>query len=99
MVKRIVMLQLLPGTEDRFMNIFNITKDEIRSQKGCLSLEILRSSNKTDSSIWTISLWQSADDLETYRASSLFQKTWADVKPLFAEKAMAWTLSSIELLP
>ncbi len=99
MVKRIVLLDLMPGTEDLFLDIFEQVKMEIRSQKGCLGLELLRSSTKVDTSFWTISLWQSVDDLETYRTSPLFQKTWASVKPLFAHKAKAWTLTSIDLQP
>ena len=99
MVKRIVVMELLPGTEGRFLDIFDAIKNEIRSQRGCMSLELLRSSNKEETSIWTISLWQSIDDLETYRSSPLFQKTWSEVKTLFLNKAKAWTLTSIDLLP
>jgi len=99
MIKRIVLMELLPGSEGRFLDIFDSVKTEIRSQRGCMGLELLRSSHKGETSIWTISLWQSVDDLETYRASALFQKTWADVKPLFSAKASAWTLTSLEILP
>lgn len=99
MVKRIVLMELRPGTEDRFLSIFNAIKQEIRSQRGCMGLELLRSSNKEEISFWTISLWQSDDDLETYRASALFRNTWAEVKPLFSAKSRAWTLMTIDLLP
>ena len=98
MIKRIVLMELLPGTENRFIDIFETVKHEIRSHSGCLGLELLRSSGKGENSLFTISLWQSADDLETYRASALFQKTWAEVKPLFSSRAQAWTLTPIDLL-
>ena len=98
MVKRIVMMELQPGTEDIFLKIFESVKNEIRSQKGCMGLELLRGIGKEETSIWTISLWQSVDDLETYRGSPLFQKTWSEVRLLFSAKAHAWTLSSIETL-
>ena len=91
-------MELLPGTEGRFLDIFDTIKNEIRSQRGCMSLELLRSSDKEGTSIWTISLWQSIDDLETYRSSPLFQKTWSEVKPLFSNRAKAWTLTSIDIL-
>lgn len=91
-------MELLPGTENRFIDIFEAVKHDIRSQSGCMGLELLRSSDKEENSLFTISLWQSADDLETYRSSALFQKTWADVKPLFSSRARAWTLTSIDLL-
>ena len=81
------------------MDIFDQAKTEIRAQKGCMGLELLRSSTKEEMLIWTISLWQSTGDLESYRSSPLFQKTWAAVKPLFAAKTKAWTLTSIQILP
>ena len=93
------MMKLLPGTEGHFTDIFNRIKNEIRSQSGCLSLELLRSSDTSENCIWTISLWKSIDDLETYRASALFRKTWSEVKPFFSGKAQAWTLTSIDYLP
>ena len=96
MVKRIVMMELQPGTEGIFLKIFEGVKNEIRSQKGCMGLELLRGTDKEETSIWTISLWQSVDDLETYRASALFHKTWSEVRLLFSAKAQAWTLASIE---
>lgn len=99
MVKRIVLMELRPGTEDRFLNIFNAIKKEIRTQRGCMGLELLQSSNKEETSFWTISLWQSDYDLETYRASALFRNTWSEVKPLFSAKARAWTMKTIDLLP
>ena len=98
MVKRIVIMHLLPGAEIRFLEIFENIKSEIRTHQGCMGLELLRSANPTESNICTISLWQSADDLETYRSSPLFQKTWSEVKQLFSSKARAWTLNSIEVL-
>ncbi len=91
-------MDLLPGTEDIFLGIFALVKNEIRSQKGCMGLELLRGSHEGQLSLWTISLWQSIDELETYRTSALFQKTWAQVKPLFSAKAKAWTLSPIDTI-
>jgi|SRR5919108_962030 heme-degrading monooxygenase HmoA len=98
MVKRIVSMHFLPGTEGRFLDIFENIKDVIRSQRGCMSLELLKAQETTGTNYWTISLWQSIDDLETYRASPLFQKTWTEVKTLFSARAQAWTLTSIDTL-
>jgi heme-degrading monooxygenase HmoA len=99
MIKRIVRMVFLPESEELFMKIFNEVKHEIRSQPGCLGFELLRSIDHGEINLWTISLWQSTDDLETYRTSALFRKTWSGVKPLFSAKALAWTLTSIEELP
>jgi len=98
MIKRIVLMELKPGNEAIFLDIFDQVKSEIRTQKGCMGIELLRSNMNEKTSLWTISSWQSEEDLETYRSSSLFQKTWASVKPLFSDKARAWTLTSIETL-
>jgi heme-degrading monooxygenase HmoA len=91
-------MDLRPEGEELFMEIFNQVRQEIKSQKGCLSLELLRSTENGLLNLWTISLWHSADDLETYRNSALFRKTWFAIKPLFAGKAQAWTLTSIDSL-
>lgn len=98
MIKRIVLMVLKPGNEAIFLDIFDQVKSEIRSQHGCMGIELLRSMMNEETSLWTISSWQSEEDLESYRSSSLFQKTWASVKPLFSDKARAWTLTSIETI-
>ncbi|MEO6130933.1 MAG: antibiotic biosynthesis monooxygenase family protein [Saprospiraceae bacterium] len=96
MIKRIVMMELRKGREALFLDIFDEVKNQIRSQRGCMSLELLRSMNEEKTMLWTISSWDSEVDLEAYRTSDLFKKTWSDVKPLFSEKALAWTLHPIE---
>jgi len=91
-------MHLRPETEALFLDIFELAKKEIRSQKGCMGLELLRSELDGKVSLWTISSWQSERDLENYRDSPLFQKTWKAVKPLFSEKAKAWSLITIEYM-
>ena len=91
-------MEMIPGKEALFLDIFEDAKDEIRSRKGCMVLELLQSSFEGKTTLWTISSWESADDLESYRSSPLFQKTWSAVKPLFSDKASAWTLIPIENL-
>ena len=98
MIKRIVMMELLPGREASFLDIFEDAKKEIRAMSGCEGLEVLRSDQEGHVSVWTISFWQSEDDLNAYRSSALFKKTWSAVKPLFSGKARAWTLTPIESL-
>jgi quinol monooxygenase YgiN len=99
MIKRIVMMELLPEKESLFLDIFEGVKTDIRSREGCLDLEVLRNEQNGIISVWTISLWTSPEALEQYRSSELFQKTWAAVKPLFSSRAHAWTLTLIEKLP
>jgi quinol monooxygenase YgiN len=99
MIKRIVRMEMKAGKEARFLDIFEDAKDEIRSRKGCMGLELFQSSYEGRTTLWTISSWESDGDLESYRSSELFQKTWSAVKPLFSERAQAWTLTPIEILP
>lgn len=98
MIKRIVAMDLLPGQEAAFLNIFDQAKHQIRAMNGCIGLEVLKGQHDGQLSIWTISFWESEEDLERYRSSTLFKATWAAVKPLFSGKARAWTLTPIELL-
>lgn len=99
MIKRIVMMELLPENEALFISTFDKVKQQIRKQAGCEGLELLRSPADDHINIWTISLWQSEEDLNNYRTTDLFMKTWTAVKPLFSAKTRAWTLTSIEALP
>lgn len=92
------MMTLHSGSEALFLDIFEDVKLQIRSQKGCMGLELLRSEKDGKPCLWTISTWASETDLESYRNSDLFQKTWSTVKPLFSEKTQAWTLDPIESL-
>ena len=91
-------MDLLPESESIFLEIFDKVKNQIRMQQGCMGLELLRGIHQENLNIWTISFWQTVDDLETYRTSPLFRKTWSEVKPLFVSKAQAWTLTSIDYL-
>lgn len=99
MIKRIVVMDLMPGKAEQFIEIFEQIKQDVRNQPGCLGLELLRSAHLSETNVCTLSFWRSVDDLETYRASALFRKTWTDVKPLFASKAQAWTFTTLDLLP
>ena|SRR5690349_23890672 len=98
MIKRIVKMNLHASQEAAFLHIFENVKKQIRAQPGCLSLEVLRRVHLGDLSIWTISVWESEEALNHYRASELFKETWTGVKALFAAPAEAWTLTPIETL-
>ena len=89
-------MEIQPGKEALFLDIFDQIKNQIRSREGCMSLDLLQSEHEGKMILWTISSWASDADLESYRRSDLFQKTWSAVKPLFSGKARAWTLNPIE---
>ncbi|TND09776.1 MAG: hypothetical protein FD123_900 [Bacteroidetes bacterium] len=83
-----------PGKADDFLRVFEANKLLIAGFEGCLHLELHRDAAAPDT-FFTISRWHSEDDLENYRRSELFQRTWAQTKVLFGDKPKAWTLQGI----
>ena len=94
MITRLVKLNLKPDKVEEFELIFNQKKPLIDSFEGCQTTNLFKISG-ADSQYFTISYWESEEHLENYRASALFKSTWSRVKPLFAAKARAFTLTSV----
>ena len=94
MITRIVMLNFQPDRVDEFLEIFNQNKQVLAKSDGCIRFEIFKSTGDTDTYV-TISNWQSEEHLEMYRQSDLFKEIWSKVKPLFNNKAQAWTLNTL----
>lgn len=92
MITRIVKMHFKAKQADSFLAIFEEMKQHIALSKGCHELNIFRDIANPNQ-FFTISLWESEADLNRYRDSELFKLTWARVKPLFAEKAEAWSLA------
>jgi heme-degrading monooxygenase HmoA len=46
--------------------------------------------------MFTVSIWESEDDLNAYRNSELFENTWAKTKVLFNDKPEAWSLEFLK---
>jgi heme-degrading monooxygenase HmoA len=91
MLVRIVKMHFSSSFITEFKLLFNDIKPFIANFKGCNSVQLLQ--HETDENVFfTISKWQTAQDLENYRQSELFLKTWAKVKPNFISKAEAWSL-------
>jgi quinol monooxygenase YgiN len=87
-----------PEEVEQFIRIFDQSKDAIRQFPGCLSLRLLR--DPVDScSIQTLSRWESADHLERYRNSPLFEETWAKTKVLFDRKPQALSYDILREFP
>ena len=97
MINRIVCMHFRPGKRDDFLRIFESSKNAIRAFPGCNGVELLQDCND-DHRFFTYSQWESEAYLNQYRASALFQSTWAATKALFDEKPMAWSTQSIHKL-
>jgi quinol monooxygenase YgiN len=92
MIIRIVKLTFKENGAEEFLRLFNERKKEIRHFPGCLHLEVWREEEKPDV-IFTYSHWESEKALNGYRYSDYFKDTWSKAKPLFAEKAQAWSVT------
>lgn len=75
--------------------VFENSKEKIRAFPGCLHMELLRQTDNPNV-LCTFSLWENEAALENYRHSELFAITWKNTKALFAEKAQAWSMETID---
>ena len=94
MITRIVKLYISPDETEKFKTLFTNYKSEIIGFKGCLSVDLLQEKNNS-SVFFTYSKWDSLKSIEEYRNSILFKGIWSSVKPLFSQKAQAWSLDQI----
>lgn len=76
----------------QFLQIFTRSAGLIQSFNGCHGVELMQDTGN-EHVYFTLSRWESEDHLNLYRSSELFKTTWVKVKPLFSEKAEAWSLS------
>jgi heme-degrading monooxygenase HmoA len=96
MIQRIVKLTFREETADVFIEtVFEPSKNAIRAFAGCYSMQLLRDT-KNPCLMFTYSVWDSAEALEAYRQSELFEKTWEKTKALFGGKPEAWSCALYE---
>jgi quinol monooxygenase YgiN len=81
------------GRGKRFLELFDGWKKHIAAFPGCTSLKLVQDINDPDV-FMTISEWNAPADLEAYRHSELFSQVWPIVKPMFREKARAWSVET-----
>ncbi len=95
---RIVKMTFDPAKVNEFLENFEQVKHKIRAFEGVKHLELLNDKNKSNI-YFTYSIWEDETYLEKYRNSDLFKSVWAVTKPLFIEKAEAWSVDSLVNLP
>lgn len=93
MITRVVKMTFKPESIQVFKEIFYASQKLIGSFEGCNRVDLMRDLNN-ECVFFTLSYWDSEEDLNSYRQSYLFKNTWSKVKPLFSEKAEAWSLIS-----
>ncbi len=97
MFTRIVKMKFQKENIPAFLVNFEKVKEKIRNFPGCTFLELYN--DKNDETIFfTYSRWNDESDLENYRTSELFKEVWSETKPMFKEKAEAWSVDTLYTL-
>ncbi len=87
-------MEFEPENISAFVNIFKKNKYKITTFDGCRSVELLRDIN-VKNIFFTYSIWDSESCLNKYRESNTFKNIWSITKPLFSNKAKAWSVEEI----
>jgi quinol monooxygenase YgiN len=94
MLTRVVKLTLHPENITAFKAVFAQHKQHISAFEGCLELNAYQD-NKSPEIFFTISRWTSEAHLDNYRYSDFFKSLWTVVKPMFAAKAEAHSMTIV----
>lgn len=94
MFVRIVKLSFQPNEVDTFLDKFDNKKSFIRNSKGCRLLELYRD-KQNPNVFFTYSYWDDEKDLENYKNSDLFKGIWSEIKVLFNDKPLAWSVDKV----
>jgi len=94
MLVRIVKLSFHEENIPAFLENFEVMKSHIRNSPGNRLLELYQDKNNP-CIFFTYSYWQSAEDLENYRKSALFDDVWSFTKKLFNDKPEAWSVNKL----
>lgn len=86
-----------PENREAFLQVFEATKDKIRSFEGCCHLELWEDINHPGR-IFTYSFWESEAALNRYRVSELFTSTWKKTKVLFSDRPQAWSIDVLSMV-
>ena len=76
--------------KSEFLKTFEENGPKIREMKGCHGVDLVQDLYRPYV-FFTLSKWESEDDLNAYRESELFRNTWKVTKSLFSVPAHAWS--------
>lgn len=97
MIIRIVNMHFNKEDVDKFQQMFDSYKEQIRKQPGCVFLELYQDKNDLQR-FFTYSYWENEECLNKYRKSVLFQEVWPQTKILFDQQPQANTVVKIHSL-
>jgi quinol monooxygenase YgiN len=90
MLVRVVQLHLRPETVPVFLEVFATHQKKILENSGCISVQLLQL-DQDPGHLATLSHWTNQEALDHYRHSEFFRGLWSKVKPMFSEKAQAFS--------
>ncbi|SMD32306.1 Quinol monooxygenase YgiN [Reichenbachiella faecimaris] len=88
MIIRVVRMTFKEEALNEFLQIFEKSKERIRSFSGCQHLQLLEDAHASNVYA-TYSIWESETALNRYRHSELFGQVWPETKQLFAAPPVA----------
>lgn len=92
MITRIVKLHFQEEKTADFLSFLETIKFDVNGFEGCHGMKLLRDINNPNQ-IMTYSKWESQQALDNYRNSETFGRVWPKIKPWFAAKPEAWSVS------
>lgn len=98
MLTRIVKMTFDESKVEDFKTMIKGNAPLIQGFDGCEYLRILQD-QKDQNTFFTYSYWKSAEHLETYRKSELFNRLWSAAKAGFIAKPEAWSVDVVIELP
>lgn len=93
MITRIVKLEFKEEHVEDFLNFFDGIQDIVNEFPGCQGMKLYQDIYRPNI-IMTYSHWNSEEDLNKYRNSKDFGEIWPKIKPWFAERPAAWSVSA-----
>lgn len=94
MITRVVKLTLKEGLKQEFLDIYRARNPKKNNMEGCISVRMFEPTIDSHE-VFTISEWENEDYLNLYRETDYFKESWSMLKPLFTERAEAWSLQEI----
>ena len=91
---RVVKMRFRVEEIPAFLELFNQKKEFIGNFPGCQGVRLLNDVYSPDI-YFTYSHWNSPEDLENYRKSTLFNEVWAETKIKFSDKPQAWSFEEL----
>lgn len=92
MITRLVKMEFSEANAEKFVHYFEQIKPTLVKVNGLQEVQLLRDVSSPNI-VFTKSIWNSVQDLNTYRKSEFFGEIWPETKKLFSKRPEAWSLT------